>query len=83
LCVVERATNAEEIREEKIAVDQPVDRLVSSRLLQALKRIARRSQQLAPTAATKYTCRRLGAISFGSDREIERDLLAAAGGDAN
>ncbi len=76
LRVVERATHGVEVREQQVAVDQPVDRLVARRLLERLDRVARRREQLAPSAPAEDDGGGLGAVALRADGDEERDLLA-------
>ncbi len=76
--IVECAPGRVEIREEQIAIDQPVDAVVTNGLLHALKRVARDREQLVPTATAHRRDRRLRAVALWACRDEERDASGRA-----
>ena len=76
--IVERATDREEVREQEVAIDQPIHALCAGALLELLQRLARAGEQCAPSAPAKHRDRGLRAVALRSGRDIKRRLRAPA-----
>jgi hypothetical protein len=77
--IVECAPDGVEVREEKVAVDEPVHLLVARGLLEPLQRVTRRRQQFTPTAPAHHADGCTCAVALGTGGEVEGRLRPAAG----